>query len=220
MAGVPTLAPPDEQVPGPARGGVVAGAAKRDPGIRPRMPGKYGVLVNDAWLRRSPPGTGRLRAVLADEAALLLDLPSLPGLPSLLGVEMTAEAITIVTAMQSPATLRERLTRTRPIPARDELTLLASTLPHLGDALGALHDRGLAHRALGPGTILMPEPGTALLCLGWPALTGTLDSGDSGDVRAEFGGWLAERDIDPAHLQWTDAGVLRLTLPPRPLQHP
>jgi hypothetical protein len=51
------------------------------------------------------------------------------------------------------------------------------------------------------------------LCLGWPALTGTLGSGDSGDVRAEFGGWLAERDIDPARLQWTDAGTLRVTLP-------
>ncbi|SPT57077.1 hypothetical protein [Actinomadura madurae] len=51
------------------------------------------------------------------------------------------------------------------------------------------------------------------LCLGWPALIGTLDAGESGDVRAEFGGWLAERDIDPAQLQWTDAGTLRLTLP-------
>ncbi|SNS44402.1 hypothetical protein SAMN05443665_100472 [Actinomadura meyerae] len=51
------------------------------------------------------------------------------------------------------------------------------------------------------------------LCLGWPALTGTLDAGDSSDVRAEFGGWLAERDIDPAQLRWTDAGTLRLTLP-------
>ncbi|WP_111831244.1 hypothetical protein [Actinomadura madurae] len=118
-----------------------------------------------AWLRRSeaPPGTGCLRAALADEAALLLELPPLPGLPSLLGVEMTPEAITIVTAMPSPATLRERLTRTLPIPARDELALLAGVLPPLADALGALHDRGLAHRALDPGTILMPEPGTVLL---------------------------------------------------------
>lgn len=118
-----------------------------------------------AWLRRSeaPPGTGRLRAALADEAALLLGLPSLPGLPSLLGVEMTAEAVTVVTAMRSPATLGDRLTRTRPIPGPDELALLAGVLPHLGDALGALHDRGLAHRALGPGTILMPRPGTVLL---------------------------------------------------------
>ncbi|MFD0689829.1 hypothetical protein [Actinomadura fibrosa] len=54
----------------------------------------------------------------------------------------------------------------------------------------------------------------AALSRAWPALTGTLDAGDSGDVRAEFGGWLADRDIDPSHLQWTDSGTLRLTLPP------
>ncbi|MFB4301826.1 hypothetical protein [Actinomadura sp. NTSP31] len=48
----------------------------------------------------------------------------------------------------------------------------------------------------------------------WPALTRTLDSGDSGDVRAEFGTWLSDRDIDPARLRWTDTGTLRLTLPP------
>lgn len=118
-----------------------------------------------AWLRRSeaPPGTGRLRAALADEAALLLDLSFLPGLPSLLGVEMTVDAITVVTVMPSPVTLHDRLTRTRPIPSHDELTLLAGALQPLGDVLGSLHDRGLAHRALGPGTILMPEPGTVLL---------------------------------------------------------
>jgi hypothetical protein len=124
-----------------------------------------GSTEGHAWLRRSeaPLGADRLRAALADEAALLLGLPFLPGLPSLLGVEMTAEAITVVTAMRSLATLSDRLTRTRPIPGRDELALLAGVLPHLGDALGALHDRGLAHRALGPGTILMPQPGTVLL---------------------------------------------------------
>lgn len=51
------------------------------------------------------------------------------------------------------------------------------------------------------------------ICLDWPALTATLDAGDSGDARAEFGSWLAERDIDPAHLQWTGGQTLRLTLP-------
>lgn len=124
-----------------------------------------GATEGHAWVRRSeaPPGTGRLRAALADESALLLDLPALHGLPSLLGVEMTAEAISVVTAMPSPLTLHDGLTRTRPIPAHDELILLARVLPHLGAALGALHDRGLAHRALTPGTILMPEPGTVLL---------------------------------------------------------
>lgn len=55
------------------------------------------------------------------------------------------------------------LTRTRRVPARDELIVLARVLPCLGEALGALHDRGLAHRALSPGTILMPGPGTVLL---------------------------------------------------------
>ncbi|MWA01930.1 hypothetical protein F8568_016430 [Actinomadura sp. LD22] len=51
------------------------------------------------------------------------------------------------------------------------------------------------------------------LCRGWPALAHALALSDSGDVRADFGGWLAERDIDPAHLSWTADGALRLTLP-------
>ncbi|SNS44357.1 hypothetical protein SAMN05443665_100470 [Actinomadura meyerae] len=124
-----------------------------------------GATEGHAWLRRSdaPPGTDGLRAALADEAALLLELPPHSGLPSLLGLEMTPQTISLVTAMPSPVTLRDRLTRTRPLPSHDELTLLAGALPRLGDALGALHDRGLSHRALSPGTILMPEPGTALL---------------------------------------------------------
>lgn len=52
------------------------------------------------------------------------------------------------------------------------------------------------------------------LCREWPALTAILDAGDSDDVRAAFGPWLAERDIDPARLSWTADGTLRLTLPP------
>lgn len=51
------------------------------------------------------------------------------------------------------------------------------------------------------------------LCRAWTTLTAVLDGGDSGDVRAEFADWLAERDIDPARLQWTGAETLRLTLP-------
>ncbi|TDC97811.1 hypothetical protein [Actinomadura sp. 7K507] len=51
------------------------------------------------------------------------------------------------------------------------------------------------------------------ICLHWPALTTTLDAGDTDDVRAEFEDWLAERDIDPAHLDWTTGETLRLTLP-------
>ncbi|HEY8478263.1 MAG TPA: hypothetical protein VIL71_00395 [Spirillospora sp.] len=51
------------------------------------------------------------------------------------------------------------------------------------------------------------------LCGGWPALTDVLEAGDFGDPRAELGDWLAERDIDPSLLQWTDAGTLRLGLP-------
>jgi hypothetical protein len=51
------------------------------------------------------------------------------------------------------------------------------------------------------------------LCRGWTALARALALSDSGDVRADFDGWLAERDIDPAHLRWTADGALRLTLP-------
>ncbi|MEU4823017.1 hypothetical protein AB0H37_14175 [Actinomadura sp. NPDC023710] len=51
------------------------------------------------------------------------------------------------------------------------------------------------------------------LCREWPALTAILNAGDSDDVRAAFGPWLVERDIDPARLSWTADGTLRLTLP-------
>ncbi len=118
-----------------------------------------------AWLRRSEaePGAGTLRAALADEAALLLDLPALPGLPRLLGVDMTAEAVTLVTAMPSPLTVHDRLARAGLLPGPDELALLARALPPLGEALGRLHDRGSAHRALSPGTLLMPALDTVML---------------------------------------------------------
>ncbi|MEV4002443.1 hypothetical protein [Actinomadura sp. NPDC049753] len=52
------------------------------------------------------------------------------------------------------------------------------------------------------------------LCRGWPALTAILNTGDSDDVRAEFGPWLDKRDIDPSRLSWTADGTLRLTLSP------
>ncbi|MFB4301824.1 hypothetical protein [Actinomadura sp. NTSP31] len=118
-----------------------------------------------AWLRRSEaaPGEGVLRAALADEAALLLDLPSLPGLPRLLGVDMTAEAVTLVTALPSPKTFRDRCIRTGLLPGRDELALLAGALRPLCEALGQLHDRGSAHRALSPGTLVMPALDTIML---------------------------------------------------------
>lgn len=111
-----------------------------------------------AWLRRSEadPGSGVLRSALADEAALLTDLPPLPSLPRLLGVEMTVEAVTLVTAMPTPVSIRDRFTAP---PQPGELTLLFGALPSLCEALEELHDRGLSHRALSPGAILMPKPG-------------------------------------------------------------
>ncbi|TDC97813.1 hypothetical protein E1285_02165 [Actinomadura sp. 7K507] len=162
----------------------LCGEAGRAPDVAGHVEGAYETVLHDdgstwcqghaygegsteghAWVRRleASPGTGELRAMLAKEIELLVEVPVLPGMPRLLGVEMTAEAITLVTEIRSPVSVRGRLTRTRPIPGRDELILLVDALPHLCEALGSLHDRGLAHRALGPGTILMPRPGLLML---------------------------------------------------------
>jgi serine/threonine protein kinase len=73
---------------------------------------------------------------------------------------MTVEAVTLVTAMPSPVSLRDRFSTT---PAPEEVTLLLRALPPLCAALAELHDRGLSHRALGPGTILAPKPGPLAL---------------------------------------------------------
>jgi hypothetical protein len=76
---------------------------------------------------------------------------------------MTARAVTVVTAMRSPTTVRDRLARPGAVPGREELALLDRALPDLCQALGELHDRGLAHGALSGGTILMPMPGALAL---------------------------------------------------------
>ncbi|MWA01928.1 hypothetical protein F8568_016420 [Actinomadura sp. LD22] len=115
------------------------------------------------WTRHGAGPSNSARTMAADEMALLADLPALPALPRLLGVEMTERTVAVVTAMPAPTTARDRLTRTGAVPGRDELALLAGALPDLCEALGELHDRGLAHGALSGGTILMPAPGALAL---------------------------------------------------------
>jgi hypothetical protein len=120
-----------------------------------------GATGGHVWLRRSEAAPG-LRAALADEAALLVDLPRLPGLPSLLGVDMTPATITLVTAA-SPTSVGDRFRGARQTPGHDELLLLSRALPSLAAALAELHGRGLAHRALSPGAILAPDARTLAL---------------------------------------------------------
>ncbi|MEV4002441.1 hypothetical protein [Actinomadura sp. NPDC049753] len=121
-----------------------------------------GTIAGHVWLRRSEAAPG-LRAALVDEAALLMDLPPIPGLPPLSGVDMTPETVTLVTAMVSPTSILDRLAGARKVLGHDELLLLSRALPSLADALAELHGRGFAHRALSPGAILMPDARTLAL---------------------------------------------------------
>lgn len=142
-----------------------------------------------AWLRRIEASEGaksgeRWRRELAHEASLLCGgLPSLPGLPSVLGVDtLPKEPFALVTALPSATSMLDRYrtasTRDRPgvtaatgpadttgpaVMTEESVRMLFAGLPALCAALGALHDAGLAHGALDPRAILVDQSGNLVL---------------------------------------------------------
>jgi hypothetical protein len=133
--------------------------------------------VRHAWLRQidalDDSETGeRWRCELADEASLLkAQLPQLPGLPSVLGINALANGpFALVTALPSTISLLNRYGiagdpgRTdASVMAEESVRALFAGLPALCAALDALHDAGLAHGALDPRAILVGQRGDLVL---------------------------------------------------------
>ncbi|MCK2213756.1 hypothetical protein MF672_008140 [Actinomadura sp. ATCC 31491] len=117
------------------------------------------------------------RAALAAEAGLLAESP--PGLPRPVAASMTAETAVLVTAVPSLTTLagfyggRER--------AAEIVRVLAAGTKALCEGLASLHVRGLAHGALGPGTIMADRAGVLFLRDAGQAFLGAADPAE--DVR-------------------------------------
>ncbi|MBS2967044.1 HNH endonuclease [Actinocrinis puniceicyclus] len=115
------------------------------------------------WLRRvsahASSAEGALwRRAVVDEAAVLVDrLPALTGLPSVLAVEATPTDVALVTGLPSVTSIDDFFAdRGR---SAAVVRVLFTGLETLCTALGALHDAGLAHRALHPGAILIDRRG-------------------------------------------------------------
>jgi hypothetical protein len=130
-----------------------------------------------AWLRQidalDDSETGeRWRRELAHEASLLrAQLPRLPGLPSVLGINPLAnEPFALVTALPSTVSMLNRYGTARApgmtdatVMAEESVRALFAGLPTLCTALGALHDARLAHGALDPRAILVDQRGDLVL---------------------------------------------------------
>jgi hypothetical protein len=130
-----------------------------------------------AWLRQvdalDDSETGeRWRRELAHEASLLkAQLPQLPGLPSVLGINPLAnEPFALVTSLPSTVSMLNRYgaagapgTTGATAMAEESVRALFAGLPTLGTALGALHDARLAHGALDPRAILVDQRGDLVL---------------------------------------------------------
>jgi hypothetical protein len=130
-----------------------------------------------AWLRQidalDDSETGeQWRRELADEASLLkAQLPHLPGLPSVLGINPLAnEPFALVTTLPSAVSMLSRYGVARApgamgatVMAEESVRALFAGLPTLCAALGALHDARLAHGALDPRAILVDQRGGLVL---------------------------------------------------------
>jgi hypothetical protein len=120
-----------------------------------------------AWLRRvaARPGSGvgdRWRQELADEVTLLSGgLPDLPGLPRLRAVGPGAAEFVAVTGLPTAATVADRFGDSGT--AEEAVRALFAGLPQLCQALGALHDAGLAHGALNATSIVVDKRGGLVL---------------------------------------------------------
>jgi HNH endonuclease len=124
--------------------------------------------ASHAWLRRvvtrnrSTVGS-TWRRELVDEASLLTgELPRLPGLPDVLSAETTPTQATVITALPSVTSMRDRF-GAEETARKEEVRLLLSGLPMLCTALGALHDAGFSHDALDPASILVDQRGNLVL---------------------------------------------------------
>jgi hypothetical protein len=130
-----------------------------------------------AWLRQidalddSESGE-RWRCELAHEASLLkAQLPQLPGLPSVLGINPLAnEPFALVTALPSTVSMLNRYgaavapgATDATVMAEESVRALFAGLPTLCTALGALHCARLAHGALDPRAILVDQRGDLVL---------------------------------------------------------
>jgi hypothetical protein len=130
-----------------------------------------------AWLRQidalDDSETGdRWRRELADEASLLkAQLPQLPGLPSVLGINpMANEPFALVTGLPSTVSMLNRYgtasalaTTDATVLAEESVRALFAGLPTLCTALGVLHDARLTHGALDPRAILLDQRGDLVL---------------------------------------------------------
>ena len=130
-----------------------------------------------AWLRQidalDDSETGeRWRRELAHEASLLkAQLPQLPGLPSVLGINPLAnEPFALVTTLPSTVSMLNRYgfsgtpgTTDATVMTEESVHALFAGLPTLCTALGALHDARLAHGALDPRAILADRRGNLVL---------------------------------------------------------
>ncbi|RGA00776.1 hypothetical protein DI270_033320 [Microbispora triticiradicis] len=116
------------------------------------------------WIRRiaarSPgPAVLEWRAALAGEAGLLAE--ALPGLPPRVAASVTPETAVLVTAVPSFTTLAGFYDgRGREAEA---VRVLGSGVAGLCEGLASLHDRGLAHGAVSPDSIMTDRAGSLFL---------------------------------------------------------
>src|SRR3984893_5235843 len=116
------------------------------------------------------------------EAKMLASLNH-PNIAAIYGLEEDASKSYLVMELVPGETLRERIAREGPLPVEEALGICRQ----IAEALEAAHDKGLIHRDLKPGNIMVtPEGRVKLLDFGIAITEVRPEPGDEPATRTEF----------------------------------